>query len=712
MRMPTFVENIDRNKPAMTKPNSLFPDLFGDVQHSPVETSSQVDASDDAIQQKIEDLRESLHQHNYNYYVLNAPTLSDQEFDVQLAELAKLEKAHPEYNDPNSPTQRVGSDISNSFETVKHRYPMLSLGNTYNEGEVRAFFERAAKDLNEEFEICAELKYDGTSISLTYEQGKLVRAVTRGDGTQGDDVTNNVKTIPTIPLQLPANAVYPDVFEMRGEILMPWDTFNRLNEERERQEEALLANPRNAAAGALKLQQSSEVAKRGLDAYLYYILGEDIHEDGHYESLNRAHTWGFKVSDHMRLCKNIDEVMEYIHYWDEGRKSLPVATDGIVLKINSRRQQRALGNTAKNPRWAIAFKFQAEKACTRLNNVVYQVGRTGAITPVAELDPVQLSGTTVKRASLHNDDIIQQLDLYIGDMVYVEKGGEIIPKITGVDKDQRLLVGDKVHFIKNCPDCGTTLVRDEGEAAHYCPNSNGCPTQLRGRVEHFISRKAMNVDGLGPETVDLFFDQGLIRNCADLYTITREQILKLDKKKDKSADNIIKGIEASKDVPFERVLFGLGIRFVGETVAKRLAHAFKDMDALQAASLDDLVHVDDIGERIAESVRMYFADEQNKELIGRLREYGLQMKLSEEVLANQSEKLLGMSIVISGVFEKHSRDEYKNMIVQHGGKSVGSISKKTSFILAGANMGPSKLEKAQKLGVKILDEMQFLDLIQ
>ncbi len=697
----------------MTKPNSLFPDLFGD-QHTTAADAAPKEEKQAVsnIQKKIEEMRAALHQHNYNYYVLNEPVLSDQEFDAQLAELAELEKAHPEYNDPTSPTQRVGSDISNSFETVKHRYPMLSLGNSYNEGEIRAFFERAAKDLNEDFEICAELKYDGTSISLTYEHGKLVRAVTRGDGTQGDDVTNNVKTIPTIPLQLPADAVYPDVFEMRGEILMPWSTFDRLNEEREKQEEPLLANPRNAAAGALKLQQSSEVAKRGLDAYLYYILGENLQVDGHYESLEQAHTWGFKVSDHMRLCKNIDEVMDYIHHWDEARKTLPVATDGIVLKVNSRRQQRALGNTAKSPRWAIAFKFQAEKACTRLNNVVYQVGRTGAVTPVAELDAVQLSGTTVKRASLHNDDIIQQLDLHIGDMVFVEKGGEIIPKITGVDTKQRFLVSQKVHFIETCPDCGTKLVRDEGEAAHYCPNTTGCPTQQRGRVEHFISRRAMNIDGLGPETVDLFFDQGLIRTCADLYTLTREDILKLDKKKDKSADNIIKGVETSKAVPFERVLFGLGIRFVGETVAKRLAHAFKDMDALQAADLDALVHVDDIGERIAQSVIAYFADESNQAMIERLREYGLQMKLSEDVLANQSDKLAGMSIVISGVFEKHSRDEYKNMIVQHGGKSVGSISKKTSFILAGANMGPSKLEKAEKLGVKILDEMQFLDLIQ
>lgn len=697
----------------MTKPNSLFPDLFGD-QHTTAADAAPTEEKQAVsnIQKKIEEMRAALHQHNYKYYVLNEPVLSDQEFDAQLAELAELEKAHPEYNDPASPTQRVGSDISNSFETVKHRYPMLSLGNSYNEGEIRAFFERAAKDLNEDFEICAELKYDGTSISLTYEHGKLVRAVTRGDGTQGDDVTNNVKTIPTIPLQLPADAVYPDVFEMRGEILMPWSTFDRLNEEREKQEEPLLANPRNAAAGALKLQQSSEVAKRGLDAYLYYILGENLQVDGHYESLEQAHTWGFKVSDHMRLCKNIDEVMDYIHHWDEARKTLPVATDGIVLKVNSRRQQRALGSTAKSPRWAIAYKFQAEKACTRLNNVAYQVGRTGAVTPVAELDAVQLSGTTVKRASLHNDDIIQQLDLHIGDMVYVEKGGEIIPKITGVDTKQRFLIGEKVHFIETCPDCGTKLVRDEGEAAHYCPNTTGCPTQQRGRVEHFISRRAMNIDGLGPETVDLFFDQGLIRTCADLYTLTREDILKLDKKKDKSADNIIKGVEASKAVPFERVLFGLGIRFVGETVAKRLAHAFKDIDALQAADLDALVHVDDIGERIAQSVIAYFADESNQAMIERLREYGLQMKLSEDVLANQSDKLAGMSIVISGVFEKHSRDEYKNMIVQHGGKSVGSISKKTSFILAGANMGPSKLEKAEKLGVKILDEMQFLDLIQ
>lgn len=660
--------------------------------------------------ERIDWLRAELHRHNYNYYVLNAPEISDKEFDDLMRELQDLEKEHPEYADENSPTMRVGSDLNKNFTQVAHKYPMLSLGNTYSESEVADFYERVKKALNEDFEICCELKFDGTSISLTYEDGKLVRAVTRGDGEKGDDVTDNVKTIRTIPLVLHGD--YPRSFEIRGEILMPWVSFEALNREREAREEPLFANPRNAASGTLKSQNSAVVAARKLDAYLYYLLGEDLPADGHYECLQKAAQWGFKISEHMKKARTLQEVFDYINYWDTERKNLPVATDGIVLKVNSLRQQKNLGYTAKSPRWAIAYKFQAERALTRLNKVTYQVGRTGAITPVANLDPVQLSGTVVKRASLHNADIIEGLDLHIGDMVYVEKGGEIIPKITGVDTDARgMLLGEKVKFITRCPECGTPLVRFEGEAAHYCPNETACPPQIKGKIEHFISRRAMNIDGLGPETVDLFYRLGLIKDAADLYRLTVDDIKDLDRMGQKSAENIVNGIAASRNVPFERVLFALGIRFVGETVAKKIARSFKSIDEVEQASLETLMSVDEIGEKIAQSIVSYFANPLNRSLVERLKEAGLQFSRSEEDLSGYTDKLAGQSIVISGVFEHHSRDEYKEMIERNGGKNVGSISSKTSFILAGANMGPAKLEKAQKLGIRILSENEFLDLL-
>lgn len=663
------------------------------------------------IKERIDQLRTDLHRHNYNYYVLNTPEISDKEFDDMMRELQDLEKEHPEYQDENSPTMRVGSDLNKNFTQVTHKYPMLSLGNTYSENEVTDFYDRVKKALNEDFEICCELKYDGTSISLTYENGKLVRAVTRGDGEKGDDVTDNVKTIRTIPLVLHGNN-YPEHFEIRGEILMPWEVFEELNREKEAREEPLFANPRNAASGTLKLQNSAIVASRKLDAYLYYLLGEELPCDGHYENLQTAAGWGFKISEHTKKTHSLEEVFEYIRYWDTERKNLPVATDGIVLKVNSMRQQKSLGFTAKSPRWAIAYKFQAERALTRLNRVTYQVGRTGAITPVANLDPVQLSGTIVKRASLHNADIIEGLDLHIGDMVYVEKGGEIIPKITGVDKDARgMLIGEKVKFITHCPECGSKLVRYEGEAAHYCPNETACPPQIKGKIEHFISRKAMNIDGLGPETVDTFYRLGLIKDTADLYQLTAEDIKKLDRMGEKSAENIIKGIKASKEVPFERVLFALGIRFVGETVAKKIAKSFNNIEELENADLEKLTSIDEIGEKIAQSILIYFSSPLNVNLIERLKSAGLQLYRKEEDLNEYTDKLAGQSIVISGVFTHHSRDEYKDLIEKNGGKNVGSISTKTSFILAGENMGPSKLEKAHKLGIKIISEDEFLTLI-
>lgn len=663
------------------------------------------------VKEQIEQLRSLLHQHNYNYYVLNTPSISDQEFDSLMRQLQELEELHPEYQDENSPSVRVGSDINKNFTQVSHKYPMLSLSNTYSEGEVNEFYQRVRKALNEEFEICCEMKYDGTSISLIYEDGKLMRAVTRGDGEKGDDVTDNVKTIKSIPLVLHGSN-YPPVFEMRGEILMPWDTFEELNREKEAREEPLFANPRNAASGTLKLQNSSIVASRKLDAYLYYLLGDNLPFDGHYENLQEAQKWGFKISPLMRKCHSTEEIFEFINYWDIERKNLPVATDGIVLKVNSLKQQKNLGFTAKSPRWAIAYKFQAERALTRLNRVTFQVGRTGAVTPVANLEPVQLSGTVVKRASLHNADIIENLDLYIGDMVYVEKGGEIIPKITGVDTALRsFMIGEKVKFINQCPECGSTLIRYEGEAAYYCPNDSACPPQIKGKIEHFISRKAMNIDGLGPETVDSFYSLGLIQNTADLYQLTIEKIKDLDGKGEKSAENIINGIEQSKKVPFERVIFALGIRFVGETVAKKIAKSFTNIDELINASKEELINIDEIGEKIAQSILNFFSNETNRTLIQRLKDAGLTLQRSEEERADYTDKLSGLSIVISGVFTHYSRDEYKAMIEKNGGKNVSSISAKTSFILAGENMGPSKLDKANKLGIKIINEEEFLKLI-
>ena len=701
--------------------------------------------------QRIEQLRKELHEHNYRYYVLNQPTIGDQAFDFMMHELQDLEAKHPEMADANSPTQRVGSDLNAEFTQVEHKYPMLSLANTYNEQDVADWYESVKKGLaGEDFEVCCEMKYDGLSISLTYVDGKLTQAVTRGDGVHGDDVTANVKTIRSIPLvlkrsqesgdrrqentqankkslegdlfatsndegnlQTPDSRLptpYPHEFEIRGEILMPWNVFERLNKEREEAEEPLFANPRNAASGTLKSQKSSLVASRQLDAYLYYLLGEELPAEGHYENLEAARSWGFKISEGMKKVKTLQDIYDFIKYWDTARKSLPVATDGIVLKVNSLRQQRALGFTAKSPRWAIAYKFKAERVCTRLNEVTYQVGRTGAITPVANMDPVQLAGTTVKRATLNNEDFIKSFDLHIGDYVYVEKGGEIIPKIVGVDIDQRPIIAQPVQFIKRCPECGTPLVRYEGEAAWYCPNETGCPPQIKGRIEHFIARKAMNIDSLGPETIDDYYRQGLIHNVADLYKIEIQQI-NGDGSRTKSAQRIVNGIAASKEVPFERVVFALGIRFVGETSAKLLARHFKNIDALMNAGLEELQEIEGIGEVMAKSIITYFHDEKNLEIIRRLREYGLKMELSEEQTAQTSDKLTGQSIVISGVFSHHSRDEYKAIIEQNGGKNVGSISNKTSFILAGENMGPSKLQKAEKLGIRIMSEEEFLEII-
>lgn len=663
------------------------------------------------IADRIKALREELERHNYDYYVLSSPTISDFEFDQKMRELQDLEAANPEYFDPHSPTQRVGSDLTKNFDQVVHKYPMLSLGNTYSKEEVRDFYERVGRSLNEPFEIVAELKYDGTSISVTYKEGRLSQAVTRGDGVRGDDVTANVKTIRSVPLKLRPGS-YPDEFELRGEILLPWSEFDRLNKEREEQEEPLFANPRNAASGTLKLQDPKIVASRKLDAYFYYLLGENLPEEGHYENLQEVRSWGFKVSDAMRKCHDLQEIYDFIDYWDVERKNLPVATDGIVLKVNSLRQQRNLGYTAKNPRWAIAYKFQAERAVTTLREVSYQVGRTGAITPVANLDPVLLAGTVVKRASLHNADIIANLDLHIGDQVFVEKGGEIIPKIVGVDVDYRSAnpVGEKVQFISHCPECGTALVRPEGEAAHYCPNETGCPPQIKGRIEHFVTRKAMNVN-IGPETIEDLYEKGLVRDIADLYTLRMEDLLSLERWAEKSARNLLKSLDESKSVPFERVLYGLGIRYVGETVAKRLASVFHSIGQLREASFETLVGVDEIGERIAQSVLDYFKDERNVRIVERLESYGLKMAIDESVLANKSDKLKGLTIVISGTFARHSRDEYKAMIEQHGGKNTGSISKKTNYLLAGENMGPAKLEKATALGIKILSEDEFLNLL-
>ena len=656
-------------------------------------------------------LRQTLHEHNYKYYVLNQPDISDQEFDFLMHELQDLEARHPEMYDANSPTLRVGSDLNQNFTQVAHKYPMLSLANTYNEQDVADWYDSVRRGLDgEEFEVCCEMKYDGLSISLTYVDGKLVRGVTRGDGVHGDDVTANVRTIRCIPLVLKEGSGYPHEFEIRGEILMPWKVFERLNAEREAAEEPLFANPRNAASGTLKSQNSRLVASRQLDSYLYYLLGDTLPTDGHYENLQTAASWGFKISQGMKKVKTLQEIYDYINYWDTERKNLPVATDGIVLKVNSLRQQRSLGYTAKSPRWAIAYKFKAERACTRLNEVSYQVGRTGAVTPVANMDAVQLAGTVVKRATLNNEDFIRNFDLHIGDYVYVEKGGEIIPKIVGVDVDRRPADAEPVKFIDKCPECGTPLVRYEGEAAHYCPNDTGCPPQIKGRIEHFIARRAMNIDSLGPETVDEYYRRGLVHNIADLYTI-KVQDINGSGNRERSARKIVDGIAASRQVPFERVVFALGIRFVGETSARLLARHFKTMDALQNASMQELMEVEGVGEVIAKSVIAYFHNPVNQDIVERLRSYGLQMQLSEEQISGATDKLAGKSIVISGVFAKHSRDEYKALIEQNGGKNVGSISGKTSFILAGDNMGPSKLQKAEKLGIPLVNEEQFLEMI-
>ncbi len=661
------------------------------------------------IKERINNLRTELHRHNYLYYVENQPELTDYEFDKHLDELARLEALHPEFADPNSPTQRVGSDISNKFEQVAHTYRMLSLANTYSEAELRDFHQRIVKELGDDFAYVCELKFDGSSISLTYEQGQLVRAVTRGDGEKGDDVTANVKTIRSVPLSLNGTG-YPPKFEIRGEILLPFAEFDKLNKQREEAGEELYANVRNTAAGSLKLINSSEVAKRNLDAYLYYMLGEELPTDSHYANLQKAAEWGFKISKDTQLCHSIDEVLTYLEHWNTARNELPVATDGVVIKVDSLAKQRQLGFTAKSPRWAIAYKFKAEQVSTRLNSVTYQVGRTGAVTPVANLEPVLLAGTTVKRASLHNADIINQLDLHMGDQVYVEKGGEIIPKIVGVDVDARILVGDKVSFIQHCPECHTPLVRIEGEAAHYCPNAAQCPPQIKGRIEHFISRRAMNIENLGPETVDALLKNGMIADMSDLYRVTREQLISLERMGEKSADNILASIEQSRAVPYERVLFGLGIRYVGETVAKRLANAFPDINSLKAARMDTLVATDDIGGRIAESIVTYFQNEENIALVERLQKAGLQFALDAQQLAEKTELLKGCTVVISGTFSM-ARDELKKLIEKNGGKNTSSISKNTTFIIVGDNMGPSKKEKAEKLGVEMISEEEFMNRI-
>nr|WP_319481085.1 NAD-dependent DNA ligase LigA [uncultured Draconibacterium sp.] len=661
--------------------------------------------------QRIKDLQAELAEHNYKYYVLAQPSISDFDFDMKLKELERLEKQY-NINDPNSPTQRVGSDLSSDFQQVTHKYNMLSLSNAYSQEELKDFDSRIQKIIGtDDFEYVCELKFDGSSISLTYENGELVRAVTRGDGVKGDDVTANVRTIQSVPLKLRGND-YPDSFEIRGEILMPFDVFNNLNAELEKAGEPLLANPRNTAAGTLKMKNSSIVASRKLDAYLYYVLGENLPEDGHYESLQKAREWGFKISEHTHLCKNIDEVFAFIEKWDTERFSLPVATDGVVIKLNSRRLQKNLGFTAKSPRWAIAYKFKAESVATILKSVSYQVGRTGAVTPVANLEPVLIAGTIVKRASLHNADIINNLDLHIDDTVFVEKGGEIIPKITGVDPAKRHPMFQRVQFIESCPECGTKLIRKEGEAAHYCPNEDACPPQIKGKMEHFVSRKAMDIDGIGQETIELLYNEGLAKNITQLYQLQKEQLLNLERMADKSAQRILDGLEASKEVPFERVLFALGIRFVGETVAKTLVKKLHTIENIQQQTKEQLVEIDEIGDRIAESVVEWFSNEEHLQFIENLKEYGLQFAISEDQLEGQTNKLEGLSIVISGTFEQHSRDELKKLIEQNGGKNVGSISKKTSYMLAGSNVGPSKLQKVEKLGIPMISEEDFLKMIE
>lgn len=662
-------------------------------------------------QQRILDLRDKLNRHNHNYYVLNAPEISDQDFDMLMKELEALEAEHPDMDDPLSPTHRVGSDLTEGFEQVKHIHPMLSLSNTYSIEEVDEWFDRVRSALGgEDFDIVGEMKFDGTSISLIYEHGRLVRAVTRGDGERGDVVTENIKTIRSIPLQLQGSG-WPDFFEIRGEVLMPWSAFERLNREREFNEEPLFANPRNAASGTLKTLSSREVARRGLDAYFYYLIGPDLPADNHYDNMQAARSWGFKVSDIMTLLHGIDSVDSFINKWDAERSALPVATDGLVFKVNSLRQQLNLGYTSKSPRWAIAYKFQAERALTRLQHVSFEVGRMGVVTPVANLDPVLLSGTVVKRASLHNEDIINTLGIHEHDMLYVEKGGEIIPKITGVDVSQREPGAEPVRFVSHCPACGTPLVRVEGEAAWQCPNKFGCPPQLAGRVEHFVGRKMMNIEGIGEETVEQLFHNRLIRNIADLYDLTTDKLLKLDGFGPRSAERVMEGLEASKSVPFDRVVYALSIPFVGDTVAKKVAKAFPDIDTLMNATCDQLAATKDIGPRIAENVVEYFANPINRDIIERLRNAGLQMSMPAESTEGRTDLLEGKSFVISGTFSRHSRDEYKELIERNGGKNVGSISKKTDYVLAGENMGPSKREKAQTLGIPVIDENQFLSMI-
>jgi len=662
------------------------------------------------IKEQILQLRDELRQHNYNYYVLDAATISDFEFDSKLKQLQDLEAAYPQFYDASSPTLRVGGEVTKNFETIVHAQRMYSLDNSYSKEDLMDWETRLQKMVDGPIQYTCELKYDGASISLTYENGLLVQALTRGDGTQGDNVTANIKTIKSVPLQLQGD--YPDKFEIRGEIVLPFEGFNAMNAERMAAGEEPYKNPRNTASGSLKLQDSAEVAKRPLECLLYSIVGENTHIKTQFENLEKARSWGFKVPSIAKLTDSIEGVLEFVNYWDTHRHELPYETDGVVVKVNSLFQQAELGYTAKAPRWAMAYKFKAEQVSTQLEHISYQVGRTGAITPVANLQPVELAGTIVKRASLHNADQIEKLDVRPGDWVYVEKGGEIIPKIMGVDLDRRDLATPKTVYISNCPECDTTLVRKDGEAHHYCPNDKGCPPQIIGRIQHFISRKALDIEGLGGETVALLVNEGLIRDYADLYELTTDQIIHLDRMAEKSADNLVNGVQASKDVPFERVLFGLGIRYVGETVAKKLAKHYKSIEALSKATLEDLETVDEIGIRIAESVVDFFSTEANLQMVSRLILYGLQLQLSEEALSNQTTKVEGLRFVVSGVFETVSRDELKALIDSNGGKVVSSISAKTSYVVAGANMGPSKRTKAESLNIPIISEQQFLELLR
>ena len=663
---------------------------------------------------KIQELTQEINQHNYNYYMVSNPTISDYEFDMLLESLIKLEQEFPEFADENSPTKRVGGEITKEFETVKHKYPMLSLGNSYSKEEITDFETRIKKLVEDEIEYVCELKYDGVAIGITYVDGRLTRALTRGDGTQGDDITTNVKTIKSIPLKLMGND-YPKEFEIRGEIFLPKNVFEELNKEREEIGEQLYANARNTASGTIKMQDSAVVAQRKLDSYLYFVLGENLPFKTHFESLEAAGKWGFKVpkekNNFIKKCKTIDEIFDFINYWDKKRNELNFDIDGVVIKVNSYRQQEEMGFTAKSPKWAIAYKFKAEKVKTKLLEITYQVGRTGAITPVANLQPILLAGTTVKRASLHNADQMEKLDIREGDWVFVEKGGEIIPKIVGVEMVQRDIFSQPTQYITHCPECNTLLERTEGDAKHFCPNEWGCPPQIKGKMQHFISRKAMNIDGLGEETIEQLYNASLAKNIVDLYRLQKEQLLPLERMAEKSVNNLLKGLEDSKKVPFERVLFAIGIRYVGETVAKKLARHFKNIDAIQHATFEELIAADEIGDKIAESIIHFFTVEQNQQLIKNLKEIGLQFSLSEQQLENRSEKLAGLTFVVSGVFTLFSRDELKNLIEQNGGKVSSSISKKTSYIVAGENMGPSKLEKATELGVKIIDEHQFSEMM-